>query len=194
MSTTTPPSARNLYLASLSPEDELVTRRLAETSGIPENDPTWLLLSEVRRSCREATRCTAALSQAASDAASRIALVGTRNVNSPESDGRLAMRIATVTGERLSQNDQVASAIAKAIRHVEDDAARAIRSLETGLRDFMRRRGSAPAASLAFAFALGLASCCAAIWQTYHIGFSYGQNLGYRAGFNDAHIYDRNHR
>ena len=194
MSSSTPPTARNLYLASLSAEDELITRRLAETSGIPENDPTWLLLSEVRRSCREATRCTTALSQAASDAASRIALVGTRNVNSPESDDRLAMRIATAVGDRLSQNEHVANAIATAVRRVEDDAIRAMRSIETGLRDFMRRRAAAPAASLAFAFALGLASCCAAIWQTYHIGLSYGQDLGYRAGFNDARIYDRNHR
>jgi hypothetical protein len=191
---TSVPSARNLYLASLSPEDELVARRLAEISGIPENDPTWLLLSEVRRACQEAARCTMALTQATSEAASRIALAGTRSTTSIENDEALALRIATAAGDRLSQNAQVADVIATAVRHIEGDAIRAMRTVETGIRDFMRRRAAAPAASLIFAFALGLASCSVAIWQTYHVGLAYGQELGYRAGFNDGRIYDRNHR
>lgn len=186
------PTARELYLASLAPEEELAARRVAERSGIPDNDPTWLLLSEVRRSCAEANRCMTALKQASSDAASRIERAG-GNARLPMSDDALATRIAAVAGTKLAENEGAADAIASGVRRVEAAAVRAMRTLEVSIRDFMRRRAGAPAASLIFALALGVASACLSIWGTYHVAVSYGEDLGYRAGFHDARVYDRSH-
>ena len=193
MSKSIPPTARDLYLASLSPEEELAARRVAEKSGIPDNDPTWLLLSEVRSACREATRCTNELKGAVADAASRIECAGTHDARTALDDEALTAGIASTAGAKLAENEQIVGAIASGIRRVENDASRAMRTLEGSIRDFMRRRVSAPAASLVFAFALGIASACLSIWGTYHIAVGYGEGLGYRAGFNDGRVYERNH-
>lgn len=192
MNKSAPATARELYFASLAPEDELAARRAAEKTGIPENDPTWLLLSEVRRASQEANRCTADLKLAVSDAVSRIERAGA-NAHPPASDDALASRIANTAGSELAQSDRVAEAVASGIRRVEHDAIRAMRTLETSIRDFMRRRAAAPAASMIFAFSLGVVSGCLSIWGTYHVAIGYGQDLGYRVGFHDARLYDRSH-
>ena len=192
MNNRAPETARELYLASLAPEDELAARRAAEKTGIPENDPTWLLLSEVRRASQEANRCTTELKQAASDAALRIERI-TPNLQRVASDDALVSRIAGDVGAKLADNDRVAEAIASGVRRVEHEATRAMRVLETSIRDFMRRRAATPAASMIFAFALGVISSCLSIWGTYHVAIGYGQDLGYRSGFHDARLYDRSH-
>jgi hypothetical protein len=186
-------TARERYLASLSPEEELVARRAAEETGIPENDPTWLLLSEVRRACQETARCTAELKITASEAAARIVRASASDVVSKAKDDALADRAAVAIATQVAKNEHVNKAIAESVRGVEQDAIRAMRALETSIRDFMRRRAAAPAASMIFAFSLGVVSSCISIWGTYHIAISYGQDLGYRAGFHDARLYDRSH-
>jgi hypothetical protein len=187
-------NARERYLSSLSPEDELVARRSAEETGIPENDPTWLLLSEVRRACQEANRCTAELKLTASEAAARIVRASASDTVSKTKDDALAERTAIAIGAQVAKNERVTEAVANAIREIERDAVRAMRGLETAIRDFMRRRAAAPAASMIFAFSLGVVSGCLSIWGTYHVAISYGQDLGYRAGFHDARLYDRSHQ
>lgn len=194
MNRSTPATARELYLASLAPEDELAARRAAEKAGIPENDPTWLLLSEVRRASQETNRCTAELKLTASEAAARIERAGASDGISQATDDALARRIVIATATQVANNEHVGSAIASAVSRVEADATRAMRTLEMSIRDFMRRRAAAPVASIIFAFALGIASGCLSIWGTYHVAVGYGQDQGYRAGFNDARIYDRSHR
>lgn len=186
-------TARDAYLASMTSSDELATRRAAERSGIPDDDPMWLLLAEVRRACVEVNQCTRAAQQAASDAAARI-----ESATAPQSrvsldDGYVA-RIAATAGAKIAADERVVAAVASAVRGVEGDATRALRTVETSLRDLMRRRAATPFASLVFAFALGVASACAAVWGGYHTGIGYGQDLGYRTGFHDARIYDRSHQ
>jgi hypothetical protein len=191
MNGSTPATAREVYLASLAPEDELTARRAAEKAGIPEDDPTWLLLSEVRRAAQETNRCTADLTLAVAEAVSRIELAS-EDRHPLVSDDALS-RIANTAGTKLADNDRVAEAVAGGVRRVEHDAIRAMRTLETSIRDFMRRRAAAPAASMIFAFSLGVVSSGLSIWGTYHVAIGYGQDFGYRAGFHDARIYDRSH-
>ena len=190
------PTARGAYLASLSSDDELTARRTAEKSGIPDDDPTWLLLGEVRRASLEVSSCTDAIRTAASDAASRI------EQTAQSTDQRLLggnetliAAIAGAVAAKVVEHDRVVDAIVTAARRVEQDAVRAVRALEVAIREAMRRRAAAPAASLAFAFALGIASACLSLWVTYHAALGYGESLGYRAGFHDARVYDaRSHR
>lgn len=180
---------RERYFASLAPEEELTARRSAERTGIPDDDPTWLLLSEVRRASWEANRCTGELKQTASDAAARIERASC-TPSLVDTDAVMA-RVASAAGAHLAADDRIRDAIAGALEHLEAGAMRAIQALETATRDFARSRAAAPMASLVFAFALGAATCCITIWETYHVAYDYGDRVGYRDGFHNAHVYDQ---
>ncbi len=190
MSANVPASAREVYLASLRPEEELAARRAAEKAGIPDTDPFWLLLIEVQRACREASRCTTELTRVVADAVARIEGAGS---SGPACDDAFVSQIAPAVATALAQDDRVIEAVTTAVGAVEEDGLRAMRTLESAIRDFVRRRAAAPAASLVFAFSLGVASSGLGLWGTYHVALAYGQDLGYRAGFNDARTYDRSH-
>lgn len=183
-------TARELYLASLSGDDELAARRTAERAGIPDDDPIWLLLLEVRRATYETNRCTAALKQVVSDAAKRIEQSGS---NTSALNDAAVVQFANAAGTKVAQDDRVVHAVAGAVRTIEADAVRTIHSLESSIRDFVRQRIATPTASLLFAFLLGIASACLTIWGTYHVAVGYGEDIGYRGGFHDARIYDRSH-
>jgi hypothetical protein len=187
-------TAREQYLASLSSAEELSTRRAAEISGVPSDDPMWLLMLEVRRACNDMNESISLLRQAASDAAQRIERAASSDGKPPALEDSHITHIASTAGASVAKNPQVTLAVASAIRQIESDASRALRCAETSIRELTRRRSATPFASLMFAFALGVTSCCAAVWGGYHIGFAYGQDLGYRAGFHYARIYDRSHQ
>ena len=190
----TPATARDLYLASLSPEDELVARRIAEKSGLPGNDPTWLLLTEVQRACREATRCTDGLTSAAKESVARIERAGKIGIGEPSQIEAVGAGIAQAVGSRLAADEHLLQAITEGIRRVEADAVRVIRALETAARDLIARRSALPVASILFAFCLGLAAATFGIWQAYRVSLGYGEDIGYNAGFARAQAYDRSHR
>lgn len=187
------PTPRDAYLAALSSNDELAARRVAEKAGVPDDDPMWLLLLEVERACSVVNECTLAVKAIASDAARRIEQAASR-VGAPTFGDADVTHIAAAAGKAIASDAQVANAVASAIREVEADAVRALRTTEMTIRELMRRRSATPLASLIFAFALGLTSCCAAVWGSYHTGVVHGQELGYRAAFNDARLYDRTHQ
>jgi hypothetical protein len=138
-------TARDLYLSSLSPDDELAARRAAERTGIPDDDPTWLLLLEVQRAAYETNRGTAALKQVVSDAATRIeqSSTGTLALN----DAAIS-QFANAAGLKLAEDDRVIGTLSAAIQNVETSATRSLHALETSIRDFMRRRVVAPAAGI----------------------------------------------
>lgn len=166
------PSARDIYLASLDPTSELSARRLAERSGIPDNDPMWLLLHEVHRSLHESTT----------------------SANAALSSEPFAARLSAAVSAAVTDDQRIADALTTAIRATQDASLHAIRSLESAIRDFARKRAVAPFTSIAFAFALAMTVSVAAIWSAYHIGVGYGQDLGYRSGFNNGISYERSHR
>jgi len=188
-----PSNARELYLNSLGSEDELSARRAAEKAGIPDDDPTWILLHEVRRACQEATRCTTTLRDAASEAATRIEVASSGKLADVDVE-RLALQIASDAGTQIASDDRIVGALTEGVRRVEYEAARHIRALEVAIRDFLRHRAAAPLASLAFAFALGAALCYASVWGAYHFGFNYGETIGYSVGWHAARVYDKEHR
>jgi hypothetical protein len=165
-------SSRDAYLASLDPATELTARRLAEKSGIPDNDPLWLLLHELKRSLLEVTS----------------------SANAALSNEPFAQRLSAAISASVTNDERVTDALTTAIRTMQDASLRAIRSLEGAVRGFARRHAAAPFASIAFAFALAITVSFAAIWSTYHVAVSYGRDLGYRAGFNDGVTYERSHR
>ena len=191
---TTPMTARDLYLTSLSPEDELVARRIAEKSGLPGNDPTWLLLAEVQRACREATRCTDELTSAANEAVARIERVSQADGSKSNQIEVVGAGVAQAIGSKLADDKGFQQTIAEGIRRVEVDALRVIRSLEIAVRDLISRRSAVPIASILFAFSLGLAAATFGICQAYRVALGYGENIGYSAGFARAQVYDRSHR
>ena len=164
--------ARELYLASLDSNVELSARRLAEQSGIPDNDPMWLLLHEMQRAMREAAG----------------------GVNAVLANDAFADRVSSAIGINVANDERVVAALTAAIKNTREAAMHAIRSLEVALHDVARRRAAAPFASLMFAFALGLTACCAVIWSAYHAGTDYGSDLGYRAGYNDGIINERHRK
>lgn len=164
--------ARDLYLASLDSNVELSARRLAEQSGIPDNDPMWLLLHEMQRAMREAAS----------------------GANAVLANDAFADRVSSEIGIKVSNDERVLAALTAAIKNTREAALHAIRSLEVALHDVARRRAAAPFASLMFAFALGLTACCAAIWSAYHVGTGYGYDLGYRAGYNYGIINERHRK
>ena len=165
-------TARDLYLASLDPKAELNARRLAELSRVPDDDPTWLLLHEVQQSARELTR--GAKAALANDA--------------------FAQRLALAVASSVATDMRVISAVADGITGVHDVSVRAIRSLESEVRDVARKRAIAPISSLIFAAALALVVGFVAMWASYGVGSRYGYDLGYRSGYHDAILYKRNHK
>lgn len=166
------PSARDIYLASLNPTSELSARRLAERSGIPDNDPMWLLLHELHRSLHESTS----------------------SANAALASEPFAARLSAAVSVAVTEDERIANALTAAIRTAEDASLRAIRSLESGFRDFARKRAVAPFASIAFAFSLAVTVSVVALWSAYEIGAGYGQDTGYRSGFHAGVSYERNHR
>ena len=165
-------SARELYLASLDPNVELSTRRMAERSGLPDNDPMWLLLHEVHRSISEASSSAKAALE-----------------NEP-----FAARLSAAIGTAMIEDARIIDALTVAIRSTQEASLRSIRFLESTLRDFARKRAAVPFASIAFASALAIIASIAAIWNTYHVAVDYGKYLGYRAGFTAGMSYERSHR
>ncbi len=165
-------SARDIYLAALDPASELTARRVAERSGIPDNDPLWLLLHDVHRSLHDLTS----------------------SANGALSNEPFAARLSAAVSVAVTNDQRVAEALTTAIRTTQEASLRAIRSLESALKDFTRKRAAAPFASITFAFALAITISFIAIWSTYHAGVGYGQDLGYRSGFHDGVIYERSHK
>jgi hypothetical protein len=165
-------SARDLYLASLDAKGELNARRLAELSRIPDDDPVWMMLHELQRSSREITS----------------------GANAALANDAFAQRLSAAVAINVARDERVLASLTAAINNTHEAAARAIRSLESALHDVAKRRAAAPFASLAFAFSIGLTVCCAALWSAYQNGTSYGYDLGYRAGYHDGILYERNQK
>lgn len=165
-------TARDLYLASLDSKTELNARRLAERSRIPDDDPMWLLLHEIQQSTRELTR----------------------GANAALANESFAERLSSVIASSLVSDQRVIAAATGAINGIHDTSIRAIRSLESEVREVARKRSIAPISSLLFAFSLALIAGLAAIWSAYNVGSGYGYDLGYRAGYHDGVLNERNHR
>lgn len=165
-------TARDLYLASLDPNAELNARRLAECSRIPDDDPTWLLLHKVQRSARELTR----------------------SANAALANDAFAERLASAVASIVANDKRLISAIADGITGVHAVSVRSIRSLESEVRDVARKRAFAPISSLIFAAALALVVGFAAMWASYTAGSGYGHDLGFRSGYQDGILYERNHK
>lgn len=165
-------SARDLYLESLDSSSELSARRLAERSGIPDNDPIWLLLHELHRSLAE--------------------VVG--SANAALANDAFATRLSTAVAASIAHDDSVLDQVAAAIRTTQDGSLRALRTLESAVGEFARRQAVAPLSSIAFAVALAIAATAAAIWGTFHVATTYGQDIGYHSGFYDGIRYARSHR
>ncbi|MDE2482036.1 MAG: hypothetical protein KGN02_07590 [bacterium] len=166
------PSARDIYLASLDPATELTARRLAERSGIPDNDPLWLLLHDVHRSLHDLTS----------------------SANGALANEPFAARLSAAVGAAMTDDQRIVDALTTAIQTTQNASLRAIRSLESELKAFARKRAVAPFASIAFAFALAITVSIVTVWSAYHIGVGYGQDLGYRSGFHDGILYERSHK
>ncbi len=165
-------TARDIYLASLDPKAELNARRLAERSRIPDDDPMWLLLHEMQQATRELTRgATAAL---ANDA--------------------FAERLSSTVASGITNDQRIIAAVASGITGIHDASVRAIRSLESEVRDVARKRAIVPISSLVFALALALIVGFASLWASYNAGSGYGFDTGYSAGYRDRVLYERNHK
>jgi hypothetical protein len=165
-------SARAIYLSSLDAGSELKARRLAELSHIPDDDPMWLLIHETQRSVREVIN----------------------GANTALTSEPFAQRLSVAVATSIVRDERIVTALTTAVERTHDAATRSIRSLEAALHEVARRRAAAPFASLAFAFALGLAVCGALIWFAYHAGSDHGYDFGYRAGYYAGILYQRNHR
>lgn len=163
-------TARDIYLASLDSKAELSARRLAERSRIPDDDPMWLLLHEMQQSMREITR----------------------GANAALANELFAQRLTTAVANSVANDDRVVGAIAAGISAIQDSSIRAIRSLESEVRNVARKRAIAPISSLVFALALSIVVGFACIWASYNAGTGYGYDLGYRSGYHDATLSERN--
>jgi len=161
-------TARDIYLASLDPKAELSARRLAERSRIPDDDPMWLLLHEMQQSARELTR----------------------GANAALTNESFAERLSSAVAVSVANDQRVIAAVADGVTNVHGASVRAIRSLESELRDVARKRAFAPISSLVFAFVLALVIGFAAIWASYSVGAGYGYDAGHRDGI----VYERNHK
>jgi len=164
-------SARDAYLASLDPTSELSARRLAERSGVPDNDPIWLLLHELHRSLAE--------------------VIG--SANAALADDAFATRLSTAVAASIAHDERIRDQVTTAIRATQDQSLRALRTLESAIGEFARRQALAPLSSVVFAVGLAIAVTCAAICGTFRVATNYGQDIGYRSGFNDGIRYERGH-
>lgn len=165
-------SARELYLSSLDSDSELSARRLAETSGVPDNDPLWLMLNELHRSVRQITNDT----------------------NLALSNDRFVSHLSAAVASQLANNERITSELTSSIRSIQEVSLCAVRSVELTSRNSARRLASTPLTSVVFAFALAVALSFAATWSTYHVAAGYGQDIGYRVGFHDGQNFERRHR
>lgn len=183
MSNGTTASAKDRYLRALPASDELVARRIAEQSGIPSDDPTWLLLTEVQRATREASACTDSLRSATDAAVTRIERAATDGLAGGTTAHDFAAQIILAASPELAKNEQLQSTLFAAIRHIESDAVRALRAVETGVRDLLARRTFIPLASTMLALCVGVIATTFAVWQAYQVGTRAGEIAGYRAGY-----------
>jgi hypothetical protein len=165
-------TARDLYLGSLDPNAELNARRLAERSRIPDDDPMWLLLHEMQQSMREVTR----------------------GAHAALANELFAQRLTTAVATTVVNDERIIGAVAAGINAIQDSSIRAIRSLESEVRNLTRKRAIAPISSLVFALALSLVVGFASIWASYNVGTGYGYDLGYRSGYHDGILYERNRK
>lgn len=175
--------AREVYFSSLPAADELAARRSAENSGIPPDDPTWLLLLEIQRSARTAELRTHALEEAVADAAARIESATRSGALGSVSDSAAFERIAIEIGNGAARNDRIAEAVANAVGVVQAGAVSSLRELESRIRDFVQKRSRAPISSVVFAVLFGIVIGLGAIWAISRIAFSYGEAVGYGIGY-----------
>lgn len=164
--------ARDLYLGSLDPKAELNARRLAERSRIPDDDPMWLLLHEMQQATRELTH------------GAHVAIT----------NDAFADRLSSAVASAVCSDQRVIGAVADGVADIHNASVRAIRSLESDLRDFAQKRTMAPISSLVFAIALALIAGFAAMWASYNTGYGHGLDAGYRAGYHDGILHERNAR
>lgn len=165
-------TARDIYLASLDPKGELNARRLAERSRIPDDDPMWMLLHEIQQSTRELTR----------------------GANAALTNDAFSERLSSTVASSIINDQRIVAAVAGSVSGIHDASVRAIRALESEVREVARKRAIAPISSLLFALALALIVAFAALWASYNTGSGYGFNTGYSAGYHDRVLYERNHK
>lgn len=165
-------TARDIYLASLDSKAELNARRLAERSRIPDDDPMWLLLHEMQQATRELTR----------------------GANAALTNDSFAARLSLAVASSITNDQRIIAAVANGITGIHDASVRAIRSLESEVREVARKRAIAPLSSLLFALALALLVGFATLWASYNAGSGYGFDTGYSAGYHDRALYERNHK
>jgi hypothetical protein len=165
-------TARDIYLASLDSKAELNARRLAERSRVPDDDPTWMLLYEIQQSTRELTR----------------------GANAALTNDAFAERLSSTVASSIINDQRIIAAVADSVSGIHDASVRAIRSLESEVREVARKRAIAPISSLLFALALALIVGFAALWASYNAGSGYGFDTGYSAGYHDRILYERNHK
>lgn len=115
-----------MYLASLDAKAELNARRLAERSRIPDDDPTWLLLHEMQQATRELTR----------------------GANAALTNDAFAERLSSTIASSIVNDQRIIATVANGITGIHDTSARAIRSLESEVREVARKRAIAPVSSL----------------------------------------------
>lgn len=132
----------------------------------------WLLLYEMQQSVREFTHGT----------------------NIVLTNDAFADRLSAAVGSSVAKDQRVLGAIAAGITGIHDASVRAIRSLESELRNVARNRAFAPVSSLIFSIALALVAGFSAIWASYNAGSGYGYDLGYRSGYHDGIVYERNRK
>ncbi len=165
-------TARDIYLASLDSKTELNARRLAERSRIPDDDPMWLMLHEIHQSTHELTR----------------------GANAALANDAFAERLSSAVASGITSNQRIVAVVANGITSIHDASVRAIRSLESEVRDATRKRAIAPISSLVFALALALIAGFAAMWASYNVGSGYGFDAGYSTGYHDRILHERNHK
>jgi hypothetical protein len=165
----------------LSSVEELEARRVAEKAHIPDDDPMWLLLMEIRRSCSEAQSCSKTLNETMADVATRIEAAASSSV-----DEGAINRIFDTAAATILKDERLVTAFAAASKAFQNEATRVVRTFEIQIRDIVRRRASAPATSILFALALGSASAWLSIVATYHLAEAYGQRIGFQSGVQYA--------
>jgi murein L,D-transpeptidase YcbB/YkuD len=165
-------TARDIYLSSLDPKAELNARRLAERSRVPDDDPMWLLLHEMQQATRELTR----------------------GANAALTNDAFAERLSSTVASSITNDQRIIAAVADGIAGIHDVSVRAIRSLESEVRDVARKSAIAPISSLVFALALALIAGFAAMSASYNVGSGYGFDAGYHVGYHDRVLYERIHK
>jgi len=162
-------SARDIYLSSLDSDAELNARRIAERANIPDDDAMWLMMHGLQQSSREITR----------------------GANAALTNEPFAQRLTAAVATSMVNDERIYAAYTSSIASIQDSSVRAIRSLESEVRDFARKRAFAPISSLIFSMAMAFVVGFTAIWATYNVASGYGYDLGYRSGYHYGIIHER---